>query len=102
MPETDRPYTLLVGGAVLMKDGQVATVAEPAVVYQRLRYKHVQALWRALGSEEVRAAAHAYSNVVARVMTELGDRFGIQSGKMTAEELTEVFRLAEDRLVDKE
>jgi len=85
-----RPYSIIIGGATLLKDNQLATITPPAVLYTNLAYNHVQALWRALGDPTVQAHAACYASAVAKAMIRLGDSYGIQAGRMTPQELIDV------------
>lgn len=85
-----RPYSIIIGGATLLKDNQLATITPPSVFYTNLAYNHVQVLWRALADPSVQFQASRYAEAVAKAMIRLGDAYGIQAGRMTAEELADV------------
>jgi hypothetical protein len=87
----DRSYQIVVGGIVLVKDGKLAAVANPAMVYGNLGYKHVQGFWHfAANNQAIIEANDAAARVFQRELITYGNAAGIAAGWLAPQDLANV------------
>lgn len=86
--EQSRPYQLIVGGVVLVKDGKLAAVASPAMVYGNLAYKHVQGFWHFVANNPAIIEANELAaRVFQKELIAYGNAAGIAAGWLVPQDL---------------
>ncbi len=79
------------GGCALIKDGRHAGSFGAACEYADMSYKHVQGFWHALTTDPEAMAAIAECNLkLTSILVALGDKYGLQQGRLTEADVEEV------------
>ena len=93
--DEEKRYGIQVGGCALIKNGRHAGSFGAACEYADMDYAKVQGFWHAFTEDPRAMGAMAECNLkLTAILVELGDKYGVSQGRMTAEERDEAKKIS--------